>query len=436
MDNAVLLLTQPPLFTGSQTGSPAPYTALASTSTFTTAGVGYSNGNILTLTGSPLPGGFSANTLYDVVNASGQAFQLAPSTGGSAITVTGNGQGSAYLTQLIATAQWTPVNLDTTGTDAWAGHLTTSNEAIYYGMFPGYYLCEFSCPISYTGGSGTVAAAITGQEGTGPVTNYAGQSMPNSGTSNRFPQPTVAKILAFPVTGNYGAVGNNYVSGSLYQDSGSEQQPLTVTNRFPQFQAEWVAGLAGPSGLPVPDVDTWPAPPLPVTSAFLNKNIRDTVNFLAFKPICEAYYAAATQTLSSQSALPSTGTAVNLDTAYIDTYSAFNATSHIWTAPVPGVYYVYGQSPVTGGSGAASVACGLTVTSANYNSGAAFTMWSGAQTASTSSSEANCANIRRDLRLNAGDTIQLAAFQNGASSPHLQASGAWQCRLITVWRAR
>jgi hypothetical protein len=436
VNNAVLLLTQPPMFAASQTGNPTPFTAASSDSTFTSAGIGYANGNSLALSGASLPGGFSAGTLYNVVSASGQAFQLAPSSGGSAITVTSDGSGTATLEQLVATGVWTPVTLDTTGTDPWAGHLTTSNEPIYYGMFPGYYLCEFWCPLSYTGGSGTVAAGISGQEGTGPVTTYGGQSMPNSGTSNRFNQPSVAKILAFSVTGDYGAAGNNYAQGMLWQDSGSQQQPLVTATRYPAMQAEWLAGLGSNAGLPVPDVDPWPPPPTPVSATFLNKNIRDTISFLAGKPLLEAYYAAGTQTLASQSSIPATGTTVNLDTVYIDTYSAFSASTHTWTAPVPGLYFCYGQAPVTGGSGASSVACGLTITSANYGTGSAFTLWSGAQTASTSSGEVNCAAVRCHLRLNAGDTISLAAFQQGATSPHLQASGVWQCRLITVWRAR
>jgi hypothetical protein len=146
-------------------------------------------------------------------------------------------------------------------------------------------------------------------------------------------------------------------------------------------------------------------------------------------------YLAGSQTLASQTSLPSPGSAVSLDTAYIDTYGAFNATTHTWTAPVPGTYWCYGQAPVTGGSGAVSVDCGLTIVSANYNGGTVMTVWGGAQVASTSSSEVNCAVVRRLLRFNAGDTLQLAAYQDGATTPHLQAGGAWQCRLIAIWRS-
>ena len=435
VDNATLLLTQPPLFVGTQTGSPTPFVAAAgSGATITTAGAGYSAAQPLVLSGS-VPTPLSAGTVYYASGVSGQLFGLALTSGGSAVTLTSGGSGTATSIQfLVSGSVPTALNLDTTVTDPWAGHLTTSNVPTYYAIFPGYYLCELEVPLNYTGGSGSVSVAIEGQEGAGPVTTYGGQCMPNSGTSSRYAQPSVAKLLAFSVAGSYGAPANNYVQGAVYQDSGSQQQALINPGRSSQFQVQWVAALTGTAGLPVPDNDTWAAPPQVVSSTFVNKNIRDTIGFLSYIPICEAYYAAGTQTLASQTSLPAAGSAVSLDTAYIDTYSAFSTSTHTWTAPVPGTYWCYGQAPVKGGSGAVSVACGLTVTSANYNGGTAFTLWSGAQTASTSSSEVNCANVRRLLRFNAGDTVKLAAFQDGASSPVLPSAGIWQSRLIIIWR--
>lgn len=436
VDNAVLLLTQAPLFVGSQTGAPTPFTAAAgSAAVFTSAGIGYQTSQPLILSGSSLPGGFNTSTTYYTVAVSGQTFSLATSAGGSALTASLGGVGTATSIQFIPSGTVpTALNIDTTVTDPWAGHLTTSNLPIYYAILPGYYLCEMQAPLNYTGGSGNVAVAIQGQEGSGPLTTYCGQSMPNSGTSSRYAQPSVAKLLAFSVAGSYGAPANNYVQGALYQTSGTQQTCLITSTRYPQLQVQWVSDLTGTSGLQVPDNDAWPEPPLPVTSVFTNKNVRDTILFLSYPPLAEMYLAGS-QTLASQTSLPSPGSAVSLDTAYIDTYSAFNATTHTWTAPVPGTYWCYGQAPVTGGSGAVSVDCGLNVTSANYNGGTVFTVWGGAQVASTSSSEVNCANVRRLLRLNAGDTLQLAAYQDGATTPLLQAGGEWQCRLITIWRS-
>ena len=432
----MLLLTQPPLFVGSQTGNPTPFTAAAgSAAVFASAGIGYANGQPLTLTGSSLPGGFSAGTTYWTVSTSGQTFSLASSNGGTAITASSNGAGTATALQFIPNSTWTAVNIDTTVTDPWAGHLTTSNVPVYYGMLPGYYLCEFWYPLNYTGGTGTLSAGITGQEGAGPVTTYGGQSMPASATGSRYPQPSIAKILAFSVTGTYGGAANNFAEGAVIQDSGAQQDALITSTRYPVLQVQWVSDLTGTVGLSVPDNDTWPEPPQPVSSTFVNKNVRDTIGFLSFPPLCEAYYAAGSQTLASQTSLPGIGSAVSLDTAYIDTYSAFSASAHKWTAPVPGTYLCYGQAPVTGGSGAVSVECGLTVHSANYNGGTTITVWGGAQSASTSSSEVNCGNVTRLLRLNAGDTIQLAAFQDGATNPTLPAGGVWQSRLITIWRS-
>ena len=439
VDNAVLLLTQAPLFVGSQTGNPTPFTAVAgSAAVFTSAGIGYQASQALIPSWLVTAGRVaSAGPTYYTVSVSGQQFSLATSAGGSAITASFSGSGTATAIQYVPSGTVpTALNIDTTITDPWAGHLTTSNLPQYFAIFPGYYLCEMQAPLNYTGGSGNVAVAIQGQEGSGPLTTYSGQSMPASGTGcSRYTQPSVAKLLAFSVAGSYGAPANNYVQGALYQDSGTQQTCLITPTRYPTLQVQWVSDLTGTRGLPVPDNDTWAEPPAPVTSAFLNSNIRDTILFLAYPPIMEAYSAAGTQALASQSSLPSPGSAVSLDTAYIDTYGAFNTSTHTWTAPVPGTYLCYGQAPVTGGSGAVSVDCGLTVTSAEYNGGTTFTVWGGAQVASTSSSEVNCANVRRLLRFNAGDTLQLAAYQNGATTPLLQAGGTWQCRMIVIWRS-
>lgn len=65
----------------------------ASPCVFTAAGLSYSNGAQVVLTGS-VPTGFTAGTIYYVVSVSGTTFRLAATSGGSAINSTSTGSGT------------------------------------------------------------------------------------------------------------------------------------------------------------------------------------------------------------------------------------------------------------------------------------------------------------------------------------------------------
>src|SRR5580693_9428138 len=79
-------------------GGASPYTfsAQASNSIFVAPGSGYSNGQTVVIfptAGSTVPGGFTAGTVYYVISASTDTFELSATLSGSAITVTANGSG-------------------------------------------------------------------------------------------------------------------------------------------------------------------------------------------------------------------------------------------------------------------------------------------------------------------------------------------------------
>src|SRR5581483_1728693 len=170
-------------------------------------------------------------------------------------------------TQQLATSSppgtviWNPVNLDTEVSDAWAGHLTTANPSQYYAQFPGWYLAEFTAPLSYSGGTGSVSAGIIAQEGTSPAVTIGGQRAKNSGTASRFVQPSAAKLLQFSVTGPNAGPGVNWVQGAVYQDTGAAQTLVATGTRYAQLQLEWLCALTGDPSLPVPSNDAWPQPP-------------------------------------------------------------------------------------------------------------------------------------------------------------------------------
>jgi hypothetical protein len=95
----------------------------ASPGVFTAPSSAYSNGNTVVLfpgAGATLPTGFTAGTIYYVVSASGATFELAATSGGSAINATGAGAG---LVQSIA-----PETFGSQGTYT----LTTSTQLLLY----------------------------------------------------------------------------------------------------------------------------------------------------------------------------------------------------------------------------------------------------------------------------------------------------------------
>lgn len=442
--NAVLLLTQPPLFCGAQTGVPSTFTYASSSGLFTSTAT-YANGQQLVLSALTGCSAFTAGTAYFVQNSGTTpgTFQLATTGTGSPVTGGTSGSGTAQQTQVLSssTSAWTPLNLDTELTDAWQSHLTTTNPPYSYAMLPGIYLAECSFPANYTGGGGTVSAGITAQEGTALPITIGGARAPNSGTSGRYPAVTAVKLLQFSVTGTQGGAANNYAGPVVYQDSGASFQPLMTATRYPTFTLEWVAGLTSNPALAVPDLDAWPVAPDILSRSFLNKNVRDAITFLAARPVVEAVYAAGTFSLASQSSLPAVGTTVPLDTVHIDNrvttaQAQFSTSTSAWTCLYPGVYDIYGQMSAAAATTSLAVAAGITVQSVNYNSGAAFTVWGTPQTAATSTSAVSSALTRRRLRLGYGDTLKLAAWQaSSASAAATIPGGTWKPRLITVWRA-
>jgi len=92
--------------TGAATGGLTGFGAATTGSLFTNNNATYANGDAVTLTavaGFSLPGGFSANTVYYVISASGANFQLSATLGGTAITVTSAGSGLMGVT-----TAWSP----------------------------------------------------------------------------------------------------------------------------------------------------------------------------------------------------------------------------------------------------------------------------------------------------------------------------------------
>lgn len=337
----------------------------------------------------------------------------------------------------------TALAIDTEVYDNAYGHLDTTTPSQYWGQFAGFYLAQGSSGIFFTGGAGACTTGIGLSSAGGAVTTWYGQRVPMSGTPGFFAQTAVAKLIPISTVGAH-ISPTDYVQLIANQNSGSSRTTLTTGGQAPALQLQWVSAISGTVGLTAPANPAWPVPPAIVTSAFLNANIRDTISALINPPIMEAYYAAGSQSLASQAGLTTVGTAIGLDTKTVDNYSAFNTGTSVWTVPTGwgGVYWCYGQCHQAMNATSVALACGLTVTSANYNGGSPVTLWGGggAQAAFAGGGAGNCAIARYRLRLNAGDTVQLAAFQNdsGAAATTLDfvgGSSVSESRLITVWRS-
>jgi hypothetical protein len=324
-------------------------------------------------------------------------------------------------------------DLDTEAYDNFSGHQISVNKPTYYGMFPGWYLCTASAPFGYTGGTGQTGACVGGVQNGGADQSYGGMRVQNGSGNNS--QATASKLMQMVSTGTYAGASNDYLYGVAYQSNGgaSNETLLNSASQNPYLTARWVCANSGAVSLPVPANPAWPVPPSIVTSAFLNANARDACRFLTYPPICEYYRPGTGGSLASQSSLPLAGTTISLTGAVVDNYSGF--ASSTYTAPVAGRYWCYGCAAITSAVAAVAHAAGLTVTSANYNGGTQVTLWGGL--CGSASNSPNGAVVHRQLRLNAGDTVSLAGWQNttGSVDATFASNGLpWASRLILVWQ--
>jgi hypothetical protein len=342
---------------------------------------------------------------------------------------------AGYQTQTPAaplTGVITPYSLDTEQIDNYNGHHVTGASTSYYGIIPGWYLAEAAAPVNYTGGAGMTSALIGGVQNGGANTAYGGARFAN--TSGQVPMPVAAKLMLMQQVSPPGGSSGDYVQGAVYQSSGATQNMVITSTKFAALTARWVAAISGTAGLGVPANPAWAVPPAIVTSAFLNANVRDAIRFLIYPPIMEYVRTSTAGSLFSQASLPLVGTTISLDTATVDNYTAFSTSTNTWTAPVAGRYYCYGCVAFLSDAASVALGAGLTVTSSNYNGGTQITLWGGLSGIPGGSTCA--AVVRRQLRLNAGDTIQLAAFHHDTASGNgaFGQNQNWQSRLITVWQ--
>lgn len=312
--------------------------------------------------------------------------------------------------------------------DGWGGHRINANASQYYSPLQGYYLCESGVAFP-SASAGTCSAGVQYQSAGGSLTFAGGQReflSPSKGT-----MVTSAKLVA--QTNIIGWGSGDFTGLCAFQNSGGPLPLPDFVSQFSYYSTRWVSSHFGSEPLSVPANAAFPSPPALLTAAFMNANVRDAVSFLSFPPVMEAQYNAGTATIATAATFPVNGPTLTMDTVNADNYGAYSGAT--WTAPVSGVYYCYSQIALSCPASAVSLAGGIIVTSVNYNGGARFTVWGGAQLAAPS--QVNCAIVRRRMRFTAGDTVSNTGYyrDTGAATATILGPGQWITRLIVVWES-
>ena len=160
---------------------------------------------------------------------------------------------------------------------------------------------------------------------------------------------------------------------------------------------------------------------IPVSAAFMNQQVRDIINFLAYPPIARLTNDGTTQTVASQT-FPA-ATAVTWKAATVDNFSGWNSAAE-YVFPVSGVYYVYGQVLLE--SAETNASAGIAVSGGTV-------IW-GDSVRTSSTAESLCPTVRREIRVTAGQYVSLYVSQSSGGTLSLPTSGDVYSTLLVVFR--
>ena len=161
---------------------------------------------------------------------------------------------------------------------------------------------------------------------------------------------------------------------------------------------------------------------IPVSAAFMNQQVRDVINFLAYPPIARLTNDGTSQTVESQT-FPA-GTSVVFVSSTVDNFRGWNS-EDVYVFPVSGLYYIYGQVLLE--SAETNMSAGISVSAGTIQ-------W-GASVRSAGTAEPLCATVRREIRVTAGQYVRLYCSQNsGSTQPLLTGGGDAYSTLLILWR--
>lgn len=321
----------------------------------------------------------------------------------------------------IASGSDTALPMATEFFDNWQGHSTATSNSRYFCQLPGWYLCASTTPWNYSAATQFLfVGGFQGKSAGSTLSVVRGARQPMVSAN---PIPQTVDLIKQTVTGAIGGTGD-YIEPTVFQGTGGNATVQNTVNNYPDVIIRWVAAASGTVSLPVPDNPSWSIPSF-LTAAFMNTNVRDTINFLLYPPILKAHYTAGTTTLPNQ-VFPA-GTVVTLTTVDIDNYSGFTTGAAAkYTAPVSGNYFCYGQ-------------INLAPATVTFEKGAGFsinggtTIWGEVSIQTTDGSNGYGVSVQKRLRLVAGDTLQLVGTQNSGGALAIATAAADQTRMIVVW---
>lgn len=307
--------------------------------------------------------------------------------------------------------------------DTWNGHVAISgggaNTSQYWAPVPGWYLCRTAVPWNYTS---TTAAAMAGSlSGTTGGTAWGPGRGPLVLCGSGFaPVTQCADLVEMTLAGPPGG-GGDFVNFQALQTSSGPVSLSTASVQLPTCSARWACATSGTQPLPVPPLA---AVPSPITHAWLNSNVRDTIAQLVYPPICKVVYNGSTS-LPSQT-YPA-GTTVPLGSVSVDNYGGYSTSTSKYTAPLSGRYYVYGQVNLTNSTATTGYGCGISVSGGT-------TMWGDVVYFDPGGASllGGCCVSRR-VRLTAGQTIALIANQGSGASIGYNGATGNQSRMIIAW---
>ncbi len=317
--------------------------------------------------------------------------------------------------EAVTTTNDVTVTLDTTLADTWAGFSNPASN-VYRCMLPGWYLLDARIPFAYTSATAAPLMAGFSSSDTSSGATFYGAVTVNGSTSGTVIARSV-DLVSMVYAGSSGTV----TSVLARQDSGGTVNLAVNAGDIPTVSMRWVSANAGTAPLPVPPLT---AVPSLLTSAWLNSNLRDTVDFLIYPPAAKAHYTAGSSTLANSSlASPQV---VPLTTVDVDTYGGVTTGAAAqYAAPVAGRYLLAGTVNLAASSTSTYYAAGVRVNGS--------TVYWGQVAQFSGTSLAGGAAVTKRLRLNAGDTVQLVAAQASGGAIAYHATASNQTRLVACW---
>lgn len=329
----------------------------------------------------------------------------------------------------IASGSRTTVNsLDTEILDTGGGHSDATNNFRFYFPTSGWYLIRGALPFAAatTNNAWSFGAGITATvSGSGANYDGARHAGPPSASAVVIPGFTelVRATAANPVT------SGDFITMYGFQDTGSGVLVGLGLGAgvFPWIAARWAGVQSGIAGLPVPSPAAF-SDVTEITGAFMNANVRDAVNFLAFPPMARLKNEGNSQSVPSGADTAVTWVASNFSGFNSDNYGGWSSGTNPsrYTFPVSGRYYVYGQVAWPS-SNSGQWQCGLRVNGTST--------WYGTRTSPPTTSTAGMIlTAERHLRVSAGDYVEVTGTQTTGSPVSLATTSPSYSKLIVLWR--